>query len=125
MKRIYRLAKRKKNICRMLAAMFLFVFLLEMGSHVMIDSQDQNAVTQAASCSLDENVPARADCPDQRRQRQETKDLMDEMTTHVMLLNTMVIPHSGVMYRTGTNYAFGTVHVSTDIKPPFHPPELS
>ena len=38
----------------MLAAMFLFVFFVEMGSHVMIDSQDPNAVTEAVSCSLDE-----------------------------------------------------------------------
>jgi len=124
MKRLYRLTTRKKNVRRMLAAMFLLVFFVEMGSHVMIDSQDPNAVTEAVSCSLDENIPARADCPDQRRQRQETKDLLDEMTTHVMVLNNLVIPHSGIMYRTAANYAFETLHVSTDLTPPFHPPEL-
>ena len=123
MKRLFRLAKRKRNVRRAIAAMFLFVFLLEMGSHVMSDSQDPNAVTEAMSCSLDENLPARADCPEQRRQRQEAKDLLDEMTTHVVVLNSLTVPHSGIMYRTPANYAFQTEPVSTDIAPPFHPPE--
>ena len=125
MKRLYRLAKRKRNVRRALAAMFLFVFLVEMGSHVMIDSQDANAMTEAASCSLDENIPARADCPDQRRQRQEAKDLMDEMTTHVVVLNNLVIPHSGIMYRTPTSYSTNERIVTRSVAPPFHPPELS
>src|SRR5947209_13629064 len=123
MKRLYRLAKRKKNVRRALAAMFLFVFLLEMGSHVMIDSQNPNAVTEAMSCSLDENIPAHADCPEQRPQRQETKDLLDEMTTHVVLLNSLTVPHSRIMSRTPANYGFTSVPVSTDLATPFHPPE--
>lgn len=125
MKRLFRLAKRKRNIRRAIATMFLFVFLVEMGSHVVVDSQDPNAMTEAASCSLDENIPARADCPEQRRQQQETKNLLDEMTTHMVVLNTLTVPHSGVMYRTGTNYAFQIAPVSTDLTPPFHPPEQS
>jgi len=123
MKRLFRLAKRKKNIHRAIAAMFLFVFLVEMGSHVLIDSQDPHAVSEAVSCSLDENVPARADCPDQRRQRQEAKDLMDEMTTHVVVLNSLVIPHSGIMYRTPANYSTDDQIVNRSVAPPFHPPE--
>jgi hypothetical protein len=123
MKRLFRLAKRKKNVRRMLAAMFLFVFIVEMGSHVLIDSQDPNAMSEAVSCSLDDNVPAKADCPDQRRQRQETKDLMDEMTTHVVVLNDFTVPHSGIMYRTPASYAFESEPASTDLAPPFHPPE--
>jgi hypothetical protein len=125
MKRLFRLAKRKKNIRRALATMFLFVFFVEMGSHVLIDSQDPNAMTEAVSCNLDEDIPARADCPEQRRQRQETKDLLDEMTTHVVVLNSLTVPHSGVMYRTGTNYAPQAAPVSTDLATPFHPPEQS
>ena len=123
MKRPLRLIRRKKNVRRALAAMFLVVFLLEMGSHVLIDSQDPNAVTEAVSCLLDDNIPARAECPDQRRQRQETKDLLDEMTTHVVVLNSLTMPHSGIMYRTLTNYAIQIEPVSTDLAPPFHPPE--
>ena len=125
MKRLFRLAKRKKNIRRAIAAMFLFVFLVEMGSHVLIDSQDPNAMSEAISCSLDEDLPARADCPDQRRQRQETKDLLDEMTTHMVVLNDFTVPHSGIMYRTGTNYAVANAPASSDLATPFHPPEQS
>jgi hypothetical protein len=108
----------------MLAAMFLFVFLVEMGSHVLIDRQDPNAVTEATSCSLEENVPAKADCPDQRRQRQETKDLMDEMTTHVVVLNSLTVPHTGRLYLTPVNYAAQIAVTSRTLAPPFHPPEL-
>jgi len=123
MKRLFRLAKRKKNIRRAIAAMFLFVFLVEMGSHVMVDSQDPNAVTEVISCSLDENLPARADCPEQRRQRQEAKDLLDEMTTHVVVLNSLTVPHSGIMYRTPANYVTSDRIVTRSVAPPFHPPE--
>ena len=105
--------------------MFLFVAFVEMGSHAMIDSQDPNAVTEALACSQTENVPARADCPDQRRQRQETKNMMDEMTTHMVILNDLTVPHSGIMYRTGENFG-PQVHVaSRTLAPPFHPPEQS
>ena len=125
MKRLFRLAKRKKNVRRAIATMFLIVFLVEMGSHVMIDSQDPNALTEAVSCSLDESIPARADCPEQRRQQQESKNLLDEMTTHMVVLNDFTVPHSGIIYRTGANYAPQTAPISTDLAPPFHPPEQS
>ena len=108
----------------MLAAMFLFVFLVEMSSHVMLAHQDPNAVTEAVSCSLDENIPAKADCPDQRRQRQETKDLMDEMTTHVVILSSLTVPHTGSLYRTTANYASQNAVDSRTLAPPFHPPEI-
>ena len=124
MRRLVRTIKRKRNVRRALAAMFLFVFLVEMGSHVLIDRQDPNAVTEAFSCSLDENVPAKADCPDQRRQRQETKDLMDEMTTHVVILSSLTVPHTGSLYRTPANYASQNVVVSRTLAPPFHPPQV-
>jgi hypothetical protein len=123
MKRFFRLIKRKKNVRRSLAAMFLFVFVVEMASHVLIDAQEPNAVTEAISCSLSENVPARADCPEQRRQQQESKNLMDEMTTHVVILNEMTVPHSGIMYRTGTNYVYDFRLISHPTTPPFHPPK--
>ncbi|MBV9242442.1 MAG: hypothetical protein JO314_10585 [Acidobacteria bacterium] len=123
MKRLYRLATRKRNTRRLLAAMFLFVFFIEMGSHVLIDSQDSNAVTEAISCSLDDNVPARADCPEQRRQQQETKNLLDEMTTHVVVLNSLTVPHSGILYRTPTNFHTDATFTTRSLTPPFHPPE--
>ena len=121
MKRLYRLATRKRNVRRIIAAMFLFVFVVEMASHVLIDSQDPNAVTQSESCS--ESVPARADCPEERRQRQETKNMMDEMTTHVFILTSLTMPHSGIMYRTGANYAPNPTATSRELSPPFHPPK--
>ena len=123
MKRLYRLATRKRNVRRLIAGMFLFVFVVEMASHVLIDSQDPNALTAEISCSLEEDVPARADCPEQRRQQQESKNLMDEMTTHVVILNEMTVPHSGIMYRTGTNYVYNFRLISHPITPPFHPPK--
>ena len=103
--------------------MFLFVAFVEMSGHALIDSQDPNAVTEAMSCSLSENVPARADCPDQRRQRQETKDLLDEMTTHIVILSSMTVPHSGILYRTPSDFYRRDRIVSRSLAPPFHPPE--
>src|SRR4051812_4218560 len=114
-----RLLKRKRHVRQMLAAAFLFIAFVEMGSHAMIDSQDPNALTEALACSLAENTPAKADCPDQRRQRQETKNMMDEMTTHMVILNSMVVPHSGITYRSLDNYAAAGVLVSRSLAPPF------
>jgi hypothetical protein len=124
MQRLYRLATRKRNIRRILAGMFLFVFVVEMASHVLIDSQDPNAVTEAVSCSFDGKIPDSADCPEQRRQQQETKNMMDEMTTHVVIVvSSLTMPHSGIMYRTTTNYADASSVVSRELSPPFHPPQ--
>jgi len=123
MKRLFRIIKRKRNVRRLLAAMFLVVFAVELASHVLIDSQDPNAMTEAASCSLNENIPARADCPEQRRQQQETKNLLDEMTTHMVILNNLTVPHSGIMYRTPASFAPEDSIVDRSLAPPFHPPE--
>ena len=124
MNRLFRLIKRKKNVRRMLAAMFLFVFFVEMASHVLIDSQRPDALTAAITCSLEENVPDRADCPERRRQQQETKNMMDEMTTHVVIVvSSLMIPHSGIMYHTGTNYGSTPIATSRELSPPFHPPK--
>src|SRR5262249_17534504 len=115
--------KRKKNIRRLLAAMFLFVFVVELGSHVLIDAQDPNAVTETMACSLNEYVPVSADCPEQRRQQQEQKNLLDEMTTHAVILSNMSVPHSGITYRTLDNFASADGIVSRTLAPPFHPPK--
>ncbi|HTH51363.1 MAG TPA: hypothetical protein VL501_05495 [Pyrinomonadaceae bacterium] len=123
MKVLFRLLKRKSNVRRMLAAAFLFIAFVEMGSHAMIDSQDPNALTEAMACSLAVNMPAKADCPEQRRQRQETKNLLDEMTTHMVVLNSLVVPHSGITYRSLDNYAIAAPPLSRTLAPPFHPPK--
>lgn len=107
----------------MLAAAFLFVAFVEMGSHALIDSQDPHALTEALACSLAQDMPAKADCPEQRRQRQETKNLLDEMTTHVAVLNSLVVPHSGIAYLSIDNFKAAADFVSRAATPPFHPPE--
>jgi hypothetical protein len=107
----------------MLAAAFLFVAFAEMGSHVLIDSQDPHALTEALACSIAENMPAKADCPEQRRQRQETKNLLDEMTTHIAVLNSLVVPHSGISFLSPDNYAAGADLVTRALATPFHPPK--
>ena len=109
----------------MIAAMFLFVFMIEMGSHMLIDSQDPNAVTEVGVCEISEKIPDRVDCPEQRRQRQETKNILDEMTTHVVVLNSLTVPHAGRMYDTGSNYASTLGDISRSLTPPFRPPKQS
>lgn len=125
MLRIVRPIKQKRNIRRILAAMFLFVLVVEMGSHVVIDAQDPSTITETLACSANENLPARADCPEQRRQRQETKNLIDEMTTHMVVLNSIVVPHSGISYRSPDNYMSSDQIVSRSLPPPFQPPKQS
>ena len=117
--------KRKRNVRRMLAAMFLFVLFVEMGSHIVIDSQDPNAIAEALACSANGHTPPHADCPEQRRQRQETKNLIDEMTTHMVVLNTMIVPHTGISYRALDNYSSSDRIITRALAPPFHPPQQS
>ena len=103
--------------------MFLFVAVVELGSHAIIDSQDPHALTEAIACSFAQPMPAKADCPEQRRQRRETKNLLDERTSHMVVLNSLTMPHSGIMYRTIANYAPRDAIVEHDLSPPFHPPK--
>ena len=124
MDRLYRLIKRKKNVRRLLAAGFLFIAFIEIGSHAFMDSRDPDAIQAMTACSiLPQNTPNKADCPDNQRNRGPESNLMDEMTSHAMILNTMTVPVGGIMYRTGTSVSAVAAPVFRALAPPFHPPE--
>ena len=107
----------------MLSAGFLLIAFIEMGSHAFMDSQDFAAIDDLTVCRVTQDAFPRADCPDKRQQRQETKNLLDEMTSHCMILTGMIVPHTGIMYRTiSAELSQGEVPART-LEPPFHPPK--
>jgi hypothetical protein len=114
---------RKRDRRQLLAAVFVFVAFAELGSHVIIDSQVDNLPPELAACRLSEAPSNRADCPEQRRQQKESKNLMDEVTTHMVVLNDLTMPHSGIMYRSISGFSHSAKALSGETTLPFHPPK--
>ena len=107
----------------MLSGAFLLIAFAELGSHVIMDAQGNDLSAELTACRLSETQSPKADCPEQRRQQQETKNLLDEMTTHMVVLNELTMPHSGIMYRTPDSYLSHSHTLSGEPSLPFHPPK--
>ena len=107
----------------MLSGAFLLIAFIEMGSHAFMDSQDFAAIDDLTVCRVTQDAFPRSDCPDKRQQRQETKNLLDEMTSHCMILTGMVVPHTGIMYRTISAEPKADYPLARALTPPFHPPK--
>lgn len=123
MQRLSKLVMRKRNLRQLLAGAFVLIAFAELGSHVVIDAQGNNVPVEIGVCRVS-NVPSnKADCPDQRRQQKETKNLMDEMTTHMVVLNDLTMPHSGIMYRSLGTFSHEAIALSGTPSLPFHPPK--
>ena len=123
MRRIFRQLTRKRNVRRMLSGAFLLIAFAELGSHVIMDGQDNSLSAELTACRLAETQSPKADCPEQRRQQQETKNLLDEMTTHMVVLNELTMPHSGIMYRTPDTFIFDSHTLRGEPVLLFHPPK--
>ncbi|HEV7698857.1 MAG TPA: hypothetical protein VGO43_01365 [Pyrinomonadaceae bacterium] len=123
MMRFLRQIKRKRNVRRLLAAGFLFVAIVELGSHAFMDSHDPNFESDLTVCRVSDNPSPLADCPDKRQQRQETKNLLDEMTSHSGLLAELSLPLKGVLYDTAINFSYDHRPITRSLTPPFQPPK--
>src|SRR5437764_12729143 len=100
MKRYYRFLKRRRNVQRMLAGAFLVLAFVEIGSHAFTDSQDLAHFETLGFCGIQhENLPA-VDSPIKHKQRGPESNLLDEMTTHAVILNDLTVPRRGISYWT-------------------------
>src|SRR3954469_22729811 len=123
MKRFYRLLKRKRNVRRMLAAAFVVIAFIEIGSHAFTDTQDIAHFETLGFCGIQHDAPPSVDSPAKQKQRGPNSNLLDEMTTHAVILNHLTFPRTGVSYWTDetTDPILRSLSGSPTI--PFHPPK--
>ena len=124
MKRLRKLVKRK-NLRRSIAGAFVFIALVEVGSHAFMDSQDPAALEAMTVCRANQYSSPVVDCPENQKQRQESKNLKDEMNTHTVVLNSLTVPLRWVTYDTGKIARQIIYPLSGELSSPFHPPEQS
>ena len=123
MRSLFNWIMRKRNRRQLLAGAFVLIAIAELGSHFIMDAQDDSMPVEIGVCRLSDAPSNKADCPDQRRQQKETKNLMDEMTTHMVILNDLTMPHSGIMYRTNVSFSHTATALTGEPTLPFHPPK--
>src|SRR5690242_19462170 len=123
MKRLKRKLVKRKNLRRSIAGVFVFIALVEVGSHAFMDSHDPAALDAITVCRVDQNPSPALDCPENQKQRQESKNLKDEMNTHTVVLSSLTVPLRWATYDID-KIARQIVHpLSGKLSSPFHPPE--
>ena len=125
MKRFRKLVLRKRNLRRLIAGAFVAIAFIEIGSHAFIDSRDAAAMDVLSACKVQQTSTPIADCPERQRQRQESKNLLDEMTTHTVLLTGLSLPLRWSSYNTAIVTDRAPSAISRELTPPFHPPEFA
>ena len=125
MTRLRKLVSRKRNLRRIIAGAFVAIAFIEIGSHAFIDSHDAAAFDVLSACKVQQNPTPSADCPERQRQRQESKSLLDEMTTHTVLLTGLTLPLRWSSYDTAILSSEIVRPIARELTPPFHPPELA
>ncbi|HEY2866991.1 MAG TPA: hypothetical protein VGJ02_07860 [Pyrinomonadaceae bacterium] len=109
----------------MIAGSFIAIAFIELGSHAFIDSHDPAVIDVSAACRVQQNPTPIADCPERQRQRQESKNLLDEMTTHTVLLTKLSLPLRRSSYDTAIVTGPPMRPLWRELSPPFRPPEFS
>jgi len=122
MKRLRKLVKRK-NLRRSIAGAFVIIALVEVGSHAFIDSRDPAALEAMTVCRVYQQSSPIVDCPENQKQRQEQRNLKDEMNTHTVMLSALTVPLSWATYDTDKILRPIVKPLSGELSSPFHPPK--
>jgi hypothetical protein len=125
MKRFYRVLRRKRNVRRILAAAFLVIAFIEIGSHVFNDSEDLAHFETLGFCGIQHEPPLAVDSPSRQKQRGPNSNLTDEMVIHAAILNDFAAPRCGISYWTSDHVKSIVRPLFGNLSPPFHPPKLA
>jgi len=120
---------RKENRKRLLAALFMLVFLLEVGSHGAICSihspTDEQAITFHEG-EHDDPCKSLILCGDSQRKDRQMPNLSHDAVQHNALFDGKDGFSAQTLFQRDPLIPFKTAHcLFRSISPPFHPPELS
>lgn len=123
MNRLFRVIKQKRNVRRLLAAGFLLIAFVEMGSHAFMDSRDRDASGALTWCAIFHYTNPGIDCPHKRDHRGPDKSVFDESSHHAVLLTREDLEFAGIAYQTELPAARDAWPLSCSLTPPFYPPK--
>jgi hypothetical protein len=109
----------------MLAAAFLIVAFIEIGSHAFSDSEDLAHFETLGFCGIQHDAPLAINVPANQKQRGPNSNLLDEMVIHAVILNDLTTPRCGISYWTTEDFQSVVRPLSGSLSPPFHPPKLA
>ena len=115
---------RKRNRRRLLAAAFLILAMIEIGSHAYANSDDLAHFQSLGFCGINHPPPLAVDIPAKQRQRGPSSNLLDEMMIHSIILNDLGSPSCAVSYWTSDYVEAITFPLAGSPSTPFHPPKL-
>jgi hypothetical protein len=109
----------------MLACAFVLIAFVELGSHAFADSQDIAHFETLGFCGVQHESPLSIDNPAKQKQRNQNSSLLDEMTTHVVVLTALTLPRVSVSYWTAEPVESVTAVLDGSLTTPFHPPRTA
>ncbi len=120
---------KKENKRRLLAALFLFFFLAEMGSHVVICANDPSMDEQSMSSyegNHDDPCKSLVLCGDSGRRDKEVPKLGHDASQHNALFDASSRQLTQIDIHKDPQIPFTTGHrLFRPPSPPFHPPQTS
>jgi len=123
MKGLYRLWMRKVNARRMLAGAFLVFAFIDIGSHAFTDSYDLAHFEALGFCGIQHDRPLTIDSSTKHKQRSPESNVLDEMTTHAVILTDLALPRCSVSCWTVDTAESVVRPLSGKLTTPFHPPK--
>lgn len=123
MKSLFRFIKRKKNARRLLAASFLLVAIMDLGTHAFAGSYSGPAVAATTWCAKYHYANSGIDCPHKHDHRTPEKSAFDEISHNAVLLNPSELAITGALYRVQPPVPLDNTHVSRSLEPPVRPPK--
>jgi hypothetical protein len=124
MKRSRLFILRKRDRRRLLAAAFLILAMIEIGSHAYSDSGDLAHFQSLGFCGINHPPQLAVDIPAKQKQRGPSSNLLDEMVIHAIILNDISSPSCSVSYWTSEYVESSTRPLAGNPSTPFHPPKL-
>lgn len=120
---------KKENKRRLLAALFLFFFLAEMGSHVVISANDPSTDEQSISSyegNHDDPCKSLVLCGDSGRRDKQVPKMGHDASQHNALFDTLsgLLPELDIHRDPRIPFSVG-LGVSRPPDPLFHPPQAS
>ncbi len=119
----------KENRRRLLAALFLIVFVAELGSHAVIWANHSSISEQSISPGergQDDPCKSLIICSDSKRKDQQVPNFGHDITHHNALLDARSGLFTQIGFDKDSRIPFTTAHcLFRPPSPPFHPPEIS
>ena len=123
MRRALRHIRNRNNARWLIAAAFLFVMFVGIGSGVVDDLRDRSGGRALTWCDVMHHHAASADCPHKRQPFNPQSAYSNDVIHSWVLVADLAMPVSGSLYTLESTFFHDASPIERSLDPPFQPPK--